>query len=167
MTINDIMVGQVEERLINCGILRVKACVERLSDDQLQWRPNEHSNSINNQILHLDGNVRQWLLATLTASSDQRKRDNEFDYQNQKSKEELLDLLDALERDVRSSFPIIRKLDLAESRHVQCYHETILSILVHVIEHYSYHLGQITYITKMLLDIDTGYYADMELNKVN
>jgi len=58
----------------------------------------------------------------------------------------------------------IEKVDLEATQSVQCYVETNLSILVHVIEHFSYHVGQITYITKMLLDIDTGYYAGQSLN---
>ena len=167
VTMNELIISQIEERLIECGIHRVLACVEKLTDVQLQYRPNVNSNSINNQILHLNGNVRQWLIATLTDKGDTRKRDEEFDSDNKRTKEELIEILNDLEADVRATFPFIRDVDLSEKKDVQCYNETVLSIIIHVIEHFSYHLGQITYITKMLLDIDTGYYADMELNKVN
>lgn len=164
---NELLIGQIEERLIEGGIHRILTCVEKLKSEQLQYRPNANSNSINNQILHLNGNVRQWLISSMSSAEDERKRDEEFDHENQYSKSELINILKALERDVRKVFPNIRQIDLQEKRQVQCYHETCLSIIIHVIEHFSYHVGQITYITKMLLDIDTGYYANLDLNKVN
>ena len=166
-TSNQIMVEQLEERLIVGGIHRIISCVERLSEDQLNYRPNSNSNSINNQILHLNGNVRQWLIASFMDVQDDRKRDAEFDPNNKRSKGELLEILNHLENDVRSTFQIILGKDLTQIIEVQCYTESLLSIIVHVIEHFSYHLGQITYITKMILDIDTGYYAGQDLNKVN
>jgi len=136
---NNIIIEQIEVRLIECGIHRILLCIEKLTNEQLQFRPNTNSNSINNQILHLNGNVRQWLIASLSNAKDIRKRDEEFDTKNQLAKDELVAILIKLEKD----------------------------IIIHVIEHFSYHLGQITYITKMLLDIDTGYYADLDLNEVN
>ena len=79
----------------------------------------------------------------------------------------MTDILINLEADVRSVFPLVQTENLFEVREVQCYRETLFSIIVHVIEHFSYHLGQITYITKMLLDIDTKYYEGDDLNQVN
>ena len=164
---NALLVHELEFRLIESGIHRIIQCLEKLSERQLQYRPNSNSNSINNQIVHLDGNVRQWLIATFKNQKDTRKRDSEFDPKNQKTKIELIGILRKLEVDIRSIFPLIYEADLTQKKEVQCYIETQFSIIVHVIEHFSYHLGQITYITKMLLDIDTGYYAEDELNKVN
>ena len=47
---------------------------------------------------------------------------------------------------------------------VQGFSETGTAIILHVMEHFSYHVGQITLHTKLLLDIDTGYYAGQDLN---
>ena len=165
--VNQIMVDQIEERLVQGGIHRIVSCVERLNEDQLNFRPNSNSNSINNQILHLDGNVRQWLISSILDIKDERDRDAEFDPENKQSKEELLGILNQLEVDVKKTYKTILTRDLTERKEVQCYTESLLSIIVHVIEHFNYHHGQITYITKMLLDIDTGYYAGQDLNKVN
>ena len=166
-SVNQIMVDQIEKRLILGGIHRIASCVERLNEDQLNFRPNANSNSINNQILHLDGNVRQWLISSVLDVKDERERDAEFDSENKRSKQELLEILNKLEVDVRKTYETILVRDLTEKKEVQCYTESLLSIIVHVIEHFNYHHGQITYITKMLLDIDTGYYAGQDLNKVN
>ena len=162
---NALLIRELEFRLIESGIHRIIISLEKLSEEQIHYRPNANSNSINNQILHLDGNVRQWLIATFTNQNDTRERESEFNPKNQKSRIELIDILRKLEADVRLVFPLINEADLEEEKVVQCYFETQFSIVVHVIEHFSYHLGQITYITKMLLDIDTGYYAGDELNK--
>ena len=164
---NTLLIHELEFRLIESGIHRIIKCLEKLSEEQIQYRPNSNSNSINNQILHLDGNVRQWLIATFTNTTDTRERDTEFDSKNQKGRIDLIEIMRKLEVDVRSVFPLINEADLTEIKKVQCYSETQFSIIVHVIEHFSYHLGQITYITKMLLDIDTGYYLGDELNKIS
>ena len=54
--------------------------------------------------------------------------------------------------------------DLLKIRNVQGYQESGLSILVHVTEHFSYHVGQMTYIVKMLKNMDMAYYAGHDLN---
>jgi uncharacterized damage-inducible protein DinB len=164
---NALLIRELKFRLIESGIHRIILCLEKLSEEQIHFRPNTNSNSINNQVLHLDGNVRQWLIATFTNRTDGRERDTEFDPQNQKSSIELIEILRRLEADVRSIFPLIQEANLEEKKEVQCYFETQFSIVVHVIEHFSYHHGQITYITKMLLDIDTEYYAGDELNETS
>src|ERR1700730_12269275 len=57
---------------------RLRSCVEGLSDEQVWWRPNDASNSIGNLILHLNGNVRQWLVSSFKRSDDLRDRPAEF-----------------------------------------------------------------------------------------
>src|SRR6266699_1542366 len=57
---------------------RLRSCVESLTDEQVWWRPNEASNSIGNLILHLNGNVQQWLVASFNRLDDTRDRPVEF-----------------------------------------------------------------------------------------
>src|SRR5205814_7151189 len=57
---------------------RLRGCVESLTEEQTWWRPNEASNSIGNLILHLNGNVRQWLVASFGHLEDTRERPAEF-----------------------------------------------------------------------------------------
>src|SRR5215471_9718734 len=57
---------------------RLRECVESLTDEQVWWRPNEASNSIGNLLLHLNGNVRQWLVASFERFDDARNRPAEF-----------------------------------------------------------------------------------------
>lgn len=166
-TINTMLVEQIKIRLIECGIDRIDLCIDKLTKEELYHVPNKNCNSINNLILHLDGNVRQWMISNFSTHTDNRNRPEEFNTENKKSKIELKAILAALKADVLSTFEQIKNSNLEEVITVQCYEESRFSIIVHVIEHFSYHVGQITYITKMIKDIDTGYYAGQDLEKVN
>jgi hypothetical protein len=53
---------------------------------------------------------------------------------------------------------------LLRPHRVQAYTPTAVGILIHVTEHFSYHTGQITLHTKLLRDVDTGYYAGVDLS---
>ena len=57
---------------------RLKACVEPMTVEQIWWRPNDASNSIGNLILHLNGNVTQWIVASFNRDEDKRDRPAEF-----------------------------------------------------------------------------------------
>src|ERR1700758_3118693 len=66
------------EKLIEQYWPRLRSCVESLTDEQVWWRPNEASNSIGNLILHLNGNVGQWLVSSFKQAEDARNRPAEF-----------------------------------------------------------------------------------------
>jgi hypothetical protein len=74
---------------------RLKACVEPMTVEQIWWRPNEASNSIGNLILHLNGNVTQWLVASFNRDEDKRDRPSEFSTAAGLTAAELLDRLGA------------------------------------------------------------------------
>ena len=57
---------------------RLRSSVGLLTDEQVWWRPNDASNSVGNLVLHLDGNVRQWLIASFSGADDARNRPAEF-----------------------------------------------------------------------------------------
>jgi uncharacterized damage-inducible protein DinB len=77
-------------------------------------------------------------------------------------------LLDRLDSTLVRALDVIAGLtqaDLERTWNVQVYQESGLSIVVHVVEHFSYHVGQITLHTKLLRDVDTGYYAGLDLER--
>jgi uncharacterized damage-inducible protein DinB len=127
------------------------------------WRPNESSNSIGNLILHLNGNVRQWILTGLGGQEDDRRRQQEFDERTQVSIDQLSNTLD---QTMQALIPVIDNVspdDLLRKRDVQTFEETGMTILIHVTEHFSYHTGQIAWITKMLTAKDLGFYEGIKL----
>lgn len=143
---------------------RIHACVKRLNDDHLWHRPNANTVSVGNLVLHLSGNVGQWVNSTLGNRPDHRQRDKEFTEQGPMDKRQLLERLDATLSYAYDVISSLGEADLQRTWNVQGFTETGTAIVLHVVEHFSYHTGQITLHTKLLLDIDTGYYAGQKLD---
>lgn len=130
---------------------RIEACVGRLTDEQVWWRPNPAVNSIGNLLLHLQGNLSQWVLSGLGGVSFERHRSREFAADRAAKKE---DLLEGLRHVVADSATVIRDLgaaELVQPRHIQGYDVDGVYAILHVVEHLSYHTGQIVHVTKELL----------------
>lgn len=161
------LVGPLREeacRRLEENRIRIHACVERLSDEQLWHRPNTHVVSVGNLVLHLTGNVGQWINSTLGSQTDGRTRDREFNEIGPVDRTELLANLNSTMRRALALIDSMREEDFARRWTVQGFQESGTAIVLHVVEHFSYHTGQITLHTKLLLDIDTGYYAGQDLN---
>jgi uncharacterized damage-inducible protein DinB len=142
---------------------RLRKCVEPLSDEQLWWRPNQASNSIGNLILHLNGNVGQWLVASFNGQEDHRNRPAEFNEQNLISASTLLGQLGATLQQASQVLARLTHADLIAPYEIQGYKVTGLDAVYQVVEHFGLHYGQILYIVKTLNGADLGLYR--ELNK--
>ncbi len=123
---------------------RMKTCVESLTTEQIWWRPNEASNSIGNLLLHLNGNVRQWIVSTLSRAEDKRNRPAEFAAkEGGTAKLSLLDRLGATLDEAAAVLDRLTAEDLLAMYDVQGYHESGVYIVEHVVEHFGVHFGQI------------------------
>lgn len=145
---------------------RIVKCLSHLTEDEIWRRPNEETVSIGNLILHLCGNVRQWIISGLGTATDTRKRSEEFSEQGPIP---TADLTERLKRTLEEARAVLDTLDpatLLETRTVQGYETTGVIILTHVVEHFSYHTGEITYAVKSRKAIDLGYYKDQDLDVV-
>ena len=141
---------------------RLRNCVESLTDEQVWWRPNEASNSIGNLILHLNGNVTQWLVAPFDHRDDKRNRPAEFSERQMIPKGQLLEILAETLEQVATVLPRITESELIATYHIQGYTVTGLHGIYQVIEHFGLHYGQITYITKLLRGEDLGFYRELQ-----
>ena len=144
---------------------KIEAAFARLSEEQVWQRPNEASNSMGNQILHLCGNIRQYAISSLGQVEDTRERDSEFAAQEGFNKDELLTKLKATVDEAIGVFEKLDEAELLRERHVQAYHYTGLAVLIHVVEHFAYHTGQIVFWAKALSNKGFDFYADVDLNK--
>jgi len=146
---------------------KIEKCLNELTEEELWRRPNGSSNSTGNIILHLCGNITQYILSGLGNATDIRERDKEFSSTGVLTKKELLDKLTSV---VEQAVSIIRQLNpdqLLQKRSVQGKDLTAIGIIIHVVEHYSYHTGQIVFWTKLIKDKDLGFYSNVDLNKRN
>ena len=163
----DIIKEQFKLRIYTEGIARIYKVIDMLTEEQVWYSPNANMNSVGNLVLHLNGNVTQWIGTGVAQHKDVRQRDLEFSSHGTRTKSELKELLYKLEE---YTTPIIDKLNsemLSENRTVQGFDETVLSIIIHVIEHFSYHVGQIAYLAKLITERDLGFYEGMDLAVVD
>jgi uncharacterized damage-inducible protein DinB len=154
---------EAERRIIQESVPRIKKCLYLLTTEQIWFKANSNSNPIGNLVLHLCGNARQWICAGIADLPDARNRQLEFTSTEPLNADTLSSLLDTLCADISKIIEQIRDDEWTKIKKVQVFEETVLSILVHVIEHFSYHTGQITYMTKLLKDRDLKYYGDLNL----
>ncbi len=140
---------------------RLKACVESLTDEQVWWRPNASSNSIGNLMLHLNGNMRQWIIGAFKKLEDRRDRSAEFAAQGGASRAELLAMLGATVSDADATLERLTDAELTSAYEIQGYNVHGLDAVYQVVEHFGLHYGQIAYVTKMLKDEDLGFYKEL------
>ncbi len=139
---------------------KIRACLARLSNDDIWWRPNEASNSVGNLLLHLCGNIRQWIVSGVGGVPDARQRQEEFDERGPVARAELLARFDATIADAARVLTSLGAADLAAPRRIQGRDTTVLLAVFHVVEHFAMHTGQITYLTKQRSGQDLGFYRD-------
>jgi len=144
---------------------RIEKCLGMLTPEQVWARGGENENAIGNLVLHLCGNMNQWIGTGLAGRPDTRQRDKEFAARGDVSPKELSDKLAATIADVTSiirSFPQAR---LMEKTTIQNYNVTLVEVIVHVLEHFAQHTGQIIFGTKLLTGQDLGYYKHLNQPK--
>jgi uncharacterized damage-inducible protein DinB len=141
---------------------RLRGCVESLTDEQVWWRPNEGSNSIGNLLLHLNGNVRQWLVSSFKRIEDHRDRPSEFLERRVVPAAKLLEQLGATLKDASDVLTSLTGAELLRPLDIQGYRATGLEAVYHVVEHFGMHYGQILYITKLLRGENLGFYRELD-----
>ncbi|WP_171652040.1 DUF1572 family protein [Paenibacillus foliorum] len=139
-----------EAKLIDIQRRMIEA-VTQLKEEQLNWRPNEESNSIANLIVHIEGNIHQRIEATVLGGVDRRDRDGEFENGVHLSSEELLqrfnNSFDLLMRTVST----LREDRLLETVQVRDRQVTVFDVVNGCATHFSEHLGQVLYLAKIQL----------------
>lgn len=158
------LIRECRRRLLDVSLPQIRTCLAQLSDEELWLRPNEQSNSMGNLVLHLCGNVRQYVIAGLGGAADVRERAKEF---AERGPVPRAALLERLEQTLAEAGKVLDRLDPAgilEKQTVQGFEYDGVGILIHVVEHFSYHTGQIAYFVKARKGIDLGFYRGVDLN---
>lgn len=154
---------EIKRRLFAESQVRLERCLNELSENDIWWRPNENSNSVGNLVLHLCGNAQQWIISALGGALDQRQRQAEFDERGPVPRAELIKKMREVMTEIDAVLDRLVPQDLERPIVVQGFQETGLSILIHVVEHFSYHVGQMAYIAKARLDKQTNFYGGINL----
>jgi uncharacterized damage-inducible protein DinB len=142
-----------------CG--RIEDCLGRLTCDQVWMRNSGNENAVGNLVLHLCGNVTQWIGSGVAGRPDHRERNKEFAARGDVQSAELAMRIHAVIEDAAAVIRSLTSTRLAERTSVQGFDLTILEAVYHVVEHFSMHTGQILFATKLLTGQDLGCYHDL------
>ena len=143
--------AQSREYLTAHYLPKIQAALESLDDRALWWRPNPASNAAGNLILHLAGNVRQWIVSGVGGAPDRRDRPAEFAADRSPGRSELLAALTEAVLDADAVLARTDPASLSERRRIQGRDVTVL--------HFGMHTGQIIYLAKQISGRDLGFYV--------
>jgi len=160
--------GKTDRLFLDCSIRRlqemaprIEVCLGKLTEEQVWARGGENENAIGNLVLHLCGNMRQWIVAGVGGKADTRDRDGEFAARGGASIPALGARLRETVDEATAAIAAFSPERLAEPLVVQGYSVSVLEAIYHVVEHFSMHAGQILFATKMLTGDDLGFYRHL------
>jgi hypothetical protein len=144
-------VGEAAAHELTSALARIKHCLGQLSDAQIWWRAQPSLNSIGNMILHLCGNVRQWIIAGLGGAEDIRNRPEEFAERGPIPREELIRQLDAVVDEARAVLSRVTAKQLTEMRQIQGFDVTGMGAIFDSVPHFRGHTQEIVGLTRLQL----------------
>jgi uncharacterized damage-inducible protein DinB len=139
---------------------KIQLCLDTLPADALWRRSDDGSNSIGNLLLHLEGNIRQWIVSSVGGAPDRRQRSSEFAATDGA---DAATLFAALRATLDAADAVIAGLsvdDLASRRTIQGRDVSVFDAVYHVVEHFSLHTGQIILLTKQYAPGSVQFYED-------
>jgi uncharacterized damage-inducible protein DinB len=139
---------------------KLRKTIHALPDELLWWRPNEQANSVANLLLHLEGNVRQWIIGGVGGAADVRNRAGEFAAREGATKGELLARLENTLDEADAVLARVSPEQLTEHRRVQTRDLTLLEAIYQVVQHFALHLGQIILVAKAQVPGAVKFYED-------
>ena len=148
------------QRMLSISLSKIEAA-------QLWERPNDNSLSLGNQLLHLNGNMTQYVLSVLGREVDTRNRPLEFETHKERQLEELLEELNSTLEKAKKCIQNCPEEQLLKKHDVQGFYLSGVDVAVHATEHLSYHTGQIAFWIKQLTNSQLGFYEGFDLNKKN
>lgn len=162
---NDMSTEQVAETFLSYSATRlgqlqglVTACCDRLTEEQMWHRGAEHENSVANLLLHLSGNMRQWIMHGIGGQSDIRERDAEFATSASHTGGQVREIFVATITDAASiivAVPRERLVDIIDPQPTGPWRfPTILEAIYKVVGHVDHHVGQIIVLTKQMAASD-------------
>ncbi|HEY5023134.1 MAG TPA: DinB family protein [Gemmatimonadaceae bacterium] len=160
MSVPEIFLSRSRYWLVKEYPIKLRHCVNALPRSAVWARPNESSNSIGNLLVHLAGNVTEWILGGVGGQAVTRHRSAEFEQTDGADASTLLDNLEAVLREADSVLASLTNRDLERSIVIQGRETTVLGAVYHVVEHFAMHTGQIVLLTKTYAPGKINFYED-------
>ena len=140
--------------------IKLRHCVNALPPATVWARPNASLNSVGNLLVHLGGNVTEWILGGIGGQTISRYRAGEFAQKEGRDGPALLDDLEAVLAKADSVLAGLNATTLERSIVIQGRQTTVASAIYHVVEHFAMHTGQIILMTKLYAPGKIKFYED-------
>ncbi len=144
---------------------RICVCLDQLNAEQIWFRGTQNENAIGNLVLHLCGNVRQWIGFGIGGQPDIRERSLEFSARGGLEVSELKSRLKAAVTEAVSIIGGLTRERLEQETRIQNYNVTVLQAILHVVEHFAGHSGQIIFSTKHFTGEGLGFYRHLDTHQ--
>ena len=145
---------------------RLERALETLPPADLWWQPHDGSLAVGTILRHLEGNLRQWIVSGLGGGPDTRDRAGEFASGERPDAARLMGALDGTLREACALIERLGEEGLARSYPIQGAQVTGLYAVLHVVEHFSWHTGQVVWIAKARAGVAHGlaFHDDQQVN---
>ncbi len=143
---------------------RLIICLDAVDDEELWVDFTPDLSSPGNLVLHLIGNLNQYVLKTLGDKKFHRERAKEFCDKPGLSKEQLKKMFAATIRECYAIAGSLNEEQLSRMHKVQGFEHSGYGILIHATEHLSHHTGQFTWFCKYLFNADIDFYKGRDLH---
>lgn len=149
------------------NVRMISIALSKISEDEIWIMQNQALNTLGNQLLHICGNLTQYIISGLGGKPDERDRELEFSTEDGYTRDELLQKLLLT---VQSATIIIEDAlpeNLLNKRQVQGFNYSGIGLVLHAVEHFSFHTGQVASQVKLIIDEPLGFYVGYDLNVHN
>jgi hypothetical protein len=143
---------------------RIETCIDKLTPEQIWARQSENENAVGNLVLHLEGNIRQWILGGVGGQPDVRDRYAEFEVRSGASGAELKVRLRATFEEAVAILGSVSPDRLTDRIQPQGYDVSVLEAIYQVVQHLAGHAFQIILLTKLFTHQDLGFFAFLNRN---
>ncbi len=149
------------------NVRMVSIALSKIGEDDIWTKQNRVLNTIGNQLLHICGNMTQYIVSGLGGEKDTRNRNLEFTTEGGHSNDELLKKLLFTTQKATEIINEATEDQLTKMHKVQGFNLSGIGLILHAVEHFSYHTGQIASQVKLIIDEPLGFYAGLDLDTLN
>ncbi len=160
MSLAEIFVARSRYWLTKEYPIKLRHCLNALPRGAVWARPNQDSNSVGNLLIHLTGNVTEWILGGVGGRIYKRYRAGEFAQRDGADASKLMDDLEAVLREADRVLAGLTEKDLERSVVIQERDTNVLGAIYHVVEHFAMHTGQIVFLTKLYAPGRIQFYEE-------
>jgi len=137
----------------------IEACLDRLTEEQIWQRGSAPENAVGNLVLHLCGNLGQFIGHYVAGRPDTRNRAGEFAVRARAGKEDLKSKLREAVDAAKSDIEGLSEERLGETVETKDSSTNVLKVVYQVVGHFQQHTGQIMFATKLMTQGDLGFYV--------